>query len=95
MGSRLQLEGTTEKFKNPYTSPDLERYIWAIARRRILVLVSFLCHRRLAYQDDGQYRTQESGNFRRRAIYVLVNLCVTRVERHMGLVHGIGFKIVF
>ena len=53
----------------------------------VLVLVSFLCHRRLAYQDDGQYRTQESGNLGRRAIYVLVDLCVTCVERHVGLVH--------
>ena len=27
-----QLEGKTEKLKNPYTSSDLKRYIWAIAR---------------------------------------------------------------
>lgn len=27
-----QLEGNTEKQKNPYTSSDLKRYIWAIAR---------------------------------------------------------------
>lgn len=27
-----QLEGKTEKLKNPYTSLDLKRYIWAIAR---------------------------------------------------------------
>ncbi len=27
-----QLEGNTEKLKNPYTSSDLKRYIWAIAR---------------------------------------------------------------
>src|SRR6267142_1499284 len=26
------LEGNTEKLKNPYTSSDLKRYIWAIAR---------------------------------------------------------------
>jgi hypothetical protein len=27
-----QLEGKTEKLKNPYKSSDLKRYIWAIAR---------------------------------------------------------------
>lgn len=27
-----QLEGNTEKLKNPYTSSDLKRYIWAVAR---------------------------------------------------------------
>ncbi|GAA3922035.1 hypothetical protein GO495_01745 [Chitinophaga oryziterrae] len=27
-----QLEGKTEKQKNPYRSPDLKRYIWVIAR---------------------------------------------------------------
>ncbi|MCF6406230.1 alcohol dehydrogenase catalytic domain-containing protein [Chitinophaga filiformis] len=27
-----QLEGKTDKLKNPYTSSDLKRYIWAIAR---------------------------------------------------------------
>jgi hypothetical protein len=28
----IQLEGKTEKLKNPYKSSDLKRYIWAIAR---------------------------------------------------------------
>jgi len=28
----VQLEGKTEKLKNPYTSDDLKRYIWVIAR---------------------------------------------------------------
>jgi len=28
----VQLEGKTEKLKNPYISDDLKRYIWAIAR---------------------------------------------------------------
>jgi hypothetical protein len=27
-----QLEGKTDKLKKPYTSSDLKRYIWAIAR---------------------------------------------------------------
>jgi hypothetical protein len=29
-----QLEGKTEKLKNPYKSSDLKRYIWVIARLR-------------------------------------------------------------
>ena len=53
-----------------------------------------MSHRRLAYQDNGQYSAQETGNLGRGSVYVLVNLCVACVERHMVLVHRHWVKIV-
>lgn len=49
-------------------------------------------HRRLAYQDDGQYSAQKTCNLGRGPVYVLVNLCIACVERHVVLIHlTLGF----
>jgi hypothetical protein len=48
----------------------------------------------LSDQDHGQDSPQKSGDTKRRAVYVLVNLCVASVEFHIILLHRYWFIVV-
>jgi len=55
------------------------------------IMVIRMRHRRLTYENDGQNSPKKPGQIRRRTIYVLVNLCVACVKRHIGFGHGYRF----